>query len=254
MDAIRIIPCLDVKDGRLVKGVNFIDLKDVGDPAEVAMGYSAQGADELVFLDITATVENRPTMYCAVTKTVESINIPLTVGGGIGDLRAIEELLNAGATRVSINTAAIKSPPFIEEAAKEFGSETIVVAIDTIESDKMESGFEVVVKGGTVGTGRDAVQWAQEAQDRGAGQLLPTSMDKDGTQDGYDIPMTQAISSSVSIPVIASGGAGSLEHLYEAVVEGQAKAVLVASIFHFGKHTIREAKEYLSEKGITVNM
>ena len=254
MDYCRIIPCLDVKGGRLVKGVHFVDLKDVGDPAENGAVYSEAGADELVFLDITATLEERKTIIDAVRRTVERITIPLTVGGGIASCKDIEKLLDVGVSRVSINTAAIRNPEFVRQAAKAFGSDTIIVAIDTRSSQDVTSGFEVVVSGGTRPTGIDAVEWAKQVVDLGAGQLLPTSMDADGTQAGYDIPMTRAIADAVDMPVIASGGAGKLEHLYEAVAEGHADAVLVASIAHFGTFTIQEMKEYLKSHGIPVNL
>jgi len=253
MDYRRVIPCLDVKDGRLVKGVHFVELKDVGDPAESAAVYSEAGADELVFLDITATIENRNTLLGAVKRTVERISVPLTVGGGIRNCQAIEELMDLGASKVSINTAAVRNPDFVREAAKEFGSEKITIAIDTCESSQLPSGFEVIVNGGTSGTGLDAAEWAKKVEDLGAGAILPTSMDADGTQDGYDIPMTRVISDAVSLPVIESGGAGTLDHLYKVIVEGGADAVLVASIAHFGKYTIREMKEYLAERQIPVN-
>lgn len=248
----RIIPCLDVKNGRLVKGIHFIDLKDIGDPAEIGAKYASEGADEIVFLDITATVENRKTMVDVVRRTAKSINVPLTVGGGIRSLEEIEELFDAGASKVSINTAAVRNPSLIEESAKRFGINRIVVAIDTVKSDSVPSGFEVMVRGGRERTGIDAVEWAKKVEQLGAGEILPTSMDTDGTQDGYDIPMTKAIASAVKLPIIASGGAGTLEHLYEAITEGKADAVLVASIFHFGKYTIAEAKDFLAKKGIPV--
>jgi len=252
MDFVRIIPCLDVKDGRLVKGVHFVDLRDVADPAEMGEAYSKAGADELVFLDITATLEGRNTMLDAVKRTAKRIGVPLTVGGGIREISDIKALLDAGVSRVSINSAAVKHPAFIEEAAAEFGSDAIIIAIDTRKNDDMPSGFEVVVNGGTKPTSKDAVEWAQEAEWLGAGQILPTSMDADGTQAGYDIPMTRAIAEAVSVPVIASGGAGKLEHLHEAIADGKADAVLVASIFHFGMVTIRQAKEYLASRDIHV--
>ena len=254
MDYRRIIPCLDVKDGRLVKGVHFVKLKDVGDPAESAAVYNEAGADELVFLDITATLENRNTLLDAVKRTVERISVPLTVGGGIRNCQAIKELMDLGVSKVSINTSAVRNPDFIEEAAKEFGSEKITIAIDTCGNSQLPSGFEVIINGGTSGTGIDAVEWAKRAEDLGAGAILPTSMDADGTQAGYDIPMTKAISDAVNVPVIASGGAGTLEHLYEAIVNGGADAALVASIAHFGKYTIRQMKEYLAERHIQVNL
>ncbi len=254
MEYRRVIPCLDVKDGRLVKGVHFVELKDVGDPAENGAAYSDAGADELVFLDITATLEGRKTMIDAVRRTVERISIPLTVGGGIRSSKDIETMLNIGVSSVSINTAAVKNPEFVAEAVKEFGSEKIVIAIDTRNSEKMPSGFEVVVSGGTKPTEIDAVEWAKRVAGSGAGQILPTSMETDGTQQGYDIPMTRAIADAVDVPVIASGGAGELEHLYEAISEGHADAVLVASIAHFGTFTIIEMKEYLKSRGIMVNL
>jgi len=249
----RIIPCLDVKNGRLVKGVHFVDLQDVGDPAEIGAKYSAEGADEIVFLDITATVERRDTMVEVVRRTAKGISVPLAVGGGIKSIEGIEELLDAGASKISINTAAVRNPDFVAEAAKKFGSKRIVIAIDTSKSDSLPSGFEVMVSGGREGTGIDAVEWAKKMEKLGAGEILPTSMDTDGVQTGYDIPMTKAIAEAVSLPVIASGGAGTLEHLYEAITEAKADAVLVASVFHFGTHTIAEAKEYLANKGIPVS-
>lgn len=256
MDYRKIIPCLDVKNGRLVKGVNFVRLKDVGDPAENAAAYADAGADELVFLDITATVENRQTLFDAVERTVDAISdrVPLTVGGGIKDRRAIEQLMNIGVAKVSINTAAVRNPDFVKQAADEFGTERITIAIDTRKNTNLPSGFEVMVSGGTVGTGLDAVQWAKKAEDLGAGAILPTSMDADGTQAGYDIPMTRAIADAVTLPVIASGGAGTLEHLYQAIVDGHADAVLVASIAHFGKYTIAQMKEYLARRKIPVRL
>ena len=254
MDYRRVIPCLDVKNGRLVKGIKFVQLKDVGDPAENAAVYSRAGADELVFLDITATIEERKTLLDAVKRTVERISVPLTVGGGISSCEAIEELMDIGASKVSINTAAVRNPDFVKEAANEFGSEKITIAIDTSSNSTLASGFEVMVSGGTVGTGIDAVQWAKRVEELGAGAILPTSMDTDGTQDGYDIPMTRAIADAVALPVIASGGAGTLEHLYQAIVEAHADAVLVASIAHFGKYTIRQMKEYLAQRQIPVNL
>jgi cyclase len=254
MDCRRVIPCLDVKNGRLVKGVNFVDLKDVGDPAENADAYNKAGADELIFLDITATLENRKPLLDAVKRTVDKISIPLTVGGGVSICRHIEELLSIGVSKVSINTAAVKKPKFVQETVREFGSARITIAIDTRKNHDLPSGFEVMVRGGTAGTAKDAVEWAKQVQDLGASAILPTSMDTDGTQAGYDIPMTRAIADAVTIPVIASGGAGTLEHLYQAIAEGHADAVLVASIAHFGKYTIRQMKEYLRDKGVPVNL
>jgi imidazoleglycerol phosphate synthase cyclase subunit len=250
----RIIPCLDVKNGRLVKGIHFVDIKDVGDPAENAAAYSEAGADELVFLDITATLEERKTIIDAVKRTVERISVPLTVGGGIKSVQNIRDLFEVGVSAASINTAAVKNPDFVKEAADEFGSDKIVVAIDTRTSEEVPSGFEVMVAGGTKPTGIDAVEWAKKVEGLGAGQILPTSMDADGTQAGYDIPMTKAIADAVDVPVIASGGAGTLEHLAEAIVEAHADAVLVASIAHYGTFTIRQMKEYLAGEGIPVRL
>jgi cyclase len=254
MDYRRIIPCLDVKDGRLVKGVHFVEIKDVGDPAENGAAYSEAGADELVFLDITATLEKRKTLIDAVKRTVDNISVPLTVGGGIAGLKDIETLLGVGVSKVSMNSAAVKKPELVKESAAEFGSEKITIAIDTRSSSEVPSGFEVVVSGGTKPTGLDAVEWAKKVQDLGAGAILPTSMDADGTLNGYDIPMTKAIADAVSVPVIASGGAGKLEHLYEAITEAHADAVLVASIAHFGTFTISQMKEYLAGRGIPVRL
>ncbi len=254
MDYRRIIPCLDTKDGRLVKGINFVNLKDLGDPAEVGAAYSEAGADELVFLDITATLEGRKTFLEAVKRTVERISIPLSVGGGIGSVEDIEALFEIGVSKASINSAAVLNPEFVREAAEKFGSEKIVVAIDTRTNSTFPSGFEVVISGGTKPAGIDAVEWAKKVEELGAGTLLPTSMDADGTQAGYDIPMTRAIADAVNLPIIASGGAGSLEHLYEAIALGHADAVLVASIAHYGTFTIKQMKEYLKERGIPVKM
>jgi len=253
MDYRRIIPCLDVKHGRLVKGVNFVNLKDVGDPAENAAAYSNAGADELVFLDITATLENRTTLLDAVKRTVERISVPLTVGGGISSCQGIEELLALGVSKISINTAAVRNPDFVKEAAEQFGSQKVTIAIDTAANADLPSGFEVMVSGGTQGTGLDAIEWAKKVESLGAGAILPTSMDTDGKQTGYDIPMTRAVADAVSLPVIASGGAGTLEHLYEAIADAHADAVLVASIAHFGTYTIAEMKAYLAGRGIPVS-
>lgn len=254
MEYRRVIPCLDVKDGRLVKGVNFVDLKDIGDPAQVGAAYSQAGADELVFLDITATIEKRKTLIDVVRRTVKDILVPLTVGGGIKSIQDIEDLMEIGVSKVSINTAAVQNPELVKEAAKEFGSEKIIIAIDTRSSPQLPSNFEVMVKGGTEPTGIDAVEWAKKVEELGVGAILPTSMDTDGTQAGYDIAMTRAIADAIDLPVIASGGAGTLEHLYQAITQGKADAVLVASIVHFGKYTITQIKEYLAGRGIPVKL
>ncbi len=250
----KIIPCLDVKDGRLVKGVQFVDLKELGDPAENAAAYSEAGADELVFLDISATLENRKTMLDAVARTVKAITIPLTVGGGIRELDDVKRLMDVGVAKISVNSAAVKNPALVEQMVKNFGRETVIIAIDTKKSAAMPSGFEVVVRGGTEGTALDAVDWAKRAEQLGAGAILPTSMDTDGKQTGYDIEMTRAVADAVTLPVIASGGAGQLEHLFEAVDQGHAAAVLVASLAHFGTFSIREMKEFLASKGVKVRL
>ncbi len=258
MLAKRIIPCLDVKDGRVVKGVNFLNLQDAGDPVENARFYDRERADELVFLDITASHERRKIILDVVARTASDVFMPLTVGGGIRDLEDIRNLLNAGSDKVSINTAAVQDQFFVQRAAERFGSQCIVVAIDAKrhpETDKQKPlQWEVFIHGGRTPTGIDAVEWAQLMEARGAGEILLTSMDRDGTKDGYDIPLTRAISRAVSIPVIASGGAGTIAHLYEALAGGEADAVLAASIFHYREYRIQEVKEYLAAKGIAVRM
>jgi len=254
MDYRRVIPCLDTRNGRLVKGVHFVDIKELGDPADAAAAYSDAGADELVFLDITATLEGRKTLLEAVERTVARIDVPLTVGGGIGSLEDIQRLLDAGVSKVSMNSAAVREPELVRSASERFGREAITVAIDTRRSDQMPSGFEVVVSGGTRPAGIDAVEWAGRAESLGAGQILPTSMDADGVRTGYDIPMTKAVVDAVGVPVIASGGAGALEHLSEAVLVAGADAVLVASIAHYGTFTIRQMKEHLAGQGIPVRL
>jgi cyclase len=238
----------------LVKGINFVRLRELGDPAEAAAAYSQAGADELVFLDITATVEGRKTFLDAVKRTVAAISVPLTVGGGIASMDDIQRLFDAGVSKVSINTAAVRNPDLVKKAAAKFGRDKITVAIDTRKNPTMPSGFEVMIMGGREGAGIDAVEWARKVERLGAAVILPTSMDADGTQAGYDIPMTAAIADAVSVPVIASGGAGELEHLSQAILEGHADAVLVASIAHFGKFTIRQMKEHLASKGIPVRL
>ena len=249
----RIIPCLDVKDGRVVKGVSFVNLRDAGDPVHVAQVYDREGADELCFLDITASHEKRDTIFDVVVRTAEQVFMPLTVGGGIRTLEDIRRLLEAGADKVSINTAAVQQPEFVKAAANRFGSQCIVVAIDAKRATGCEEdakGWEVFTHGGRNATGLDAVEWARRMMDFGAGEILLTSMDQDGTKDGYDLPLTAAISDAVTIPVIASGGAGTLHHLYEAFTLGKADAVLAASIFHFQTYSIGQAKSFLTEQGI----
>ncbi|MFQ5354837.1 MAG: imidazole glycerol phosphate synthase subunit HisF, partial [Thermodesulfobacteriota bacterium] len=248
----RIIPCLDVKGGRVVKGVSFVDLIDAGDPVESARAYEKQGADELVFLDITASHEERKTIIEVVEKTAAEVFMPLTVGGGISTLEDIRELLHAGSDKVSMNTSAVENPELVREAAERFGTQCIVVAIDAKKRTGGAPGWEVYTHGGRTPRGIDAVQWAVEVARLGAGEILLTSMDCDGTKDGYDLELTAAVAEAVSIPVIASGGAGTLEHIYEALSRGGADAALAASIFHFGEFTIAETKEYLKERGVAV--
>ena len=271
----RLIPCLDVKDGRVVKGVRFVELRDAGDPVAAALAYDAQGADELVFLDITASHEGRATMLDVVRRTAEGIYMPLTVGGGIRSLEDIRTLLRAGADKVSVNTAALERPALVSEAARAFGSQCIVVAIDAKAGEPAVAGrgaaegepseykneasgriasWEVFTHGGRRPTGRDAVAWAREVESLGAGEILLTSMDRDGTGDGYDLALTRAVADAVSVPVIASGGVGRLEHLREGLVEGHADAALVATLFHFGQHTVPEAKRYLDEHRVPVRL
>jgi len=248
----RVIPCLDVKDGRVVKGVNFVDLKDAGDPVEQAKLYDKAGADELCFLDITASHENRGTILDVARRTAEQCFMPLTIGGGVRTLEDIRALLLAGADKVSINTAAVKDPDFVRRAAEKFGSQCIVVAIDakSVGPDK----FEIFTHGGREPTGIDAVEFAKLVEEKGAGEILLTSMDRDGTRAGFNIPLTRAIADAVSIPVIASGGVGTLDHLVEGIRDGHATAVLAASIFHFGEHTIDEAKHHMANAGIPVRL
>jgi cyclase len=279
----RLVPCLDVKDGRVVKGVRFVELRDAGDPVAAALAYDAQGADELVFLDITASHEGRATMLDVVRRTAEGIYMPLTVGGGIRSLEDIRTLLRAGADKVSVNTAALERPGLVSEAARAFGSQCIVVAIDAkavagrgaaegepavagrgaaegepseykSEASRGKASWEVYTHGGRRPTGRDAVAWAREVEGLGAGEILLTSMDRDGTGDGYDLALTRAVADAVSVPVIASGGVGRLDHLREGLVEGRADAALVATLFHFGQHTVPEAKRYLDERGVPVRL
>jgi len=250
----RVIPCLDVKDGRVVKGVNFVDLRDAGDPVEQAKLYDAAGADELCFLDITASHENRGTILEVARKTAEQCFMPLTIGGGVRTLEDIRALLLAGADKVSVNTAAVKDPDFVRRAAEKFGSQCIVVAIDAKSGGNTPSGFEIFTHGGRQATGIDAVAFAKLVEEKGAGEILLTSMDRDGTREGFNLPLTRAIADAVTIPVIASGGVGTLDHLVEGVTEGHASAVLAASIFHFGEHTVREAKLHMAKHGIAVRL
>ena len=256
MEKIKIIPCLDVKDGRVVKGINFVDLRDARDPVEAAEAYCREGADELVFLDIFATVENRKTRLEWVKKVCDVVTVPFAVGGGIASIADMDELFSIGVNKASINTAAVKTPELIEEAAKKFGKGKLVVAIDgkknPFGSDLPR--LEVVIKSGREGTGLDIVEWAKRVEELGAGEILLTSKDADGTKEGYDLEMTKAVAEAVNIPVTASGGAGTLEHLYEAVTIGKAAAVLAASVFHFGEISIPQAKQYLKEKGIPVEI
>ena len=256
MDIVKVIPCLDIKDGRVVKGVKFVDLKDARDPVEAAKAYCKEGADELVFLDIFATVQNRKTRLEWVKKVCDVVTVPFAVGGGIGSIEDMQELFKIGVNKVSINTAAVKNPDLIKQAVKKFGRGKIVVAIDGKKNPKSSKSprLEVVIKSGTEGTGLDIVKWAKQVDKLGAGEILLTSKDADGTKKGYDLEMTKACAEAVSIPVTASGGAGKLEHLYEAVVIGKASAVLCASVFHFGEISIPEAKKYLKERGIPVRL
>jgi imidazole glycerol-phosphate synthase subunit HisF len=250
MLAKRIIPCLDVMNGRVVKGINFVNLRDAGDPVEQAKIYSDERADELVFLDITASHERRDIVEDMVRRVADVVNIPFTVGGGLRTAEDLRRILLAGADKTSINSAAIRTPDLIDEGARRFGSQCIVVAIDGKQGD--DGRFEVYINGGRVATGRDAVSWAKEAEDRGAGEILLTSMDRDGTKDGYDLELTKAVSDAVSIPVIASGGAGSLEHFYEVLTDGGASAALAASLFHFQEYRVSDVKGYLAKRGLPV--
>jgi cyclase len=254
MSTIKIMPCLDMKEGRVVKGIHFVELKDAGDPVTNAAFYEKEGADELAMLDIAATVENRKTRLEWVKKVSSVIKIPLTVGGGISTLEDIKLVLKAGADKISMNSAAVGNPDLVSQASKKFGKEKVTVAIDAKRNKQMPSGFELVVSGGTKAVGKDAIAWAKQCQELGAGVILPTSMDGDGTQAGYDLEFTRAISEAVNLPVVASGGAGKLEHFYEAVVKGGAKILLAASVFHYRILNIKEVKEYLQRKGLKVNL
>ena len=254
MAIIKIMPCLDMKEGRVVKGVNFVNLRDAGNPVENARFYQDEGADELAMLDIAATLENRKTRLEWVKNVSSVISIPLTVGGGIGSLEDISLVIEAGADSVSMNSAAVKNPDLVKQAVDKFGSAKITIAIDGKRNNSMPCGFEVVVSGGTKPVGIDAVQWAKQCENSGAGTILPTSMDGDGTLAGYDLDFTKAIADAVSVPVIASGGAGKLEHFYDGVVKGGAGILLAASVFHFRTFSIKQVKEYLKEKGLEVNL
>lgn len=252
----KIIPCLDVKEQRVVKGIKFVNLKDVGDPAQTARAYCEAGADELVFLDITATVEGRKTRVDWAKRVAEATNVPFCVGGGIGSMKDIQELFDVGVDKVSLNTAAVKNPNLVKEAVAKFGKNKLVVAIDGQKNEKGTRGprLEVIISGGEEKTGMDVAGWAKKVEKLGASEILLTSKDRDGTKQGYDIEMTKAVAEAVSIPVIASGGAGSPEHFYQALTEGKASSALAASIFHFGEYSIKETKQYLKDKGIEVRL
>jgi len=252
----RIIPCLDVDNGRVVKGVKFVDIRDAGDPVEIARRYDREGADELTFLDITATHDNRDTIVHVVEQVASEVFIPLTVGGGIRTLEDIRRMLNAGADKVGINSAAVANPEFVREAAERFGSQCIVVAMDAKKVSQLgePSRWEIFTHGGRKATGIEAIAWAKKMVDYGAGEILLTSMDRDGTREGFDLPLTRAISEAVTVPVIASGGVGNLDHLADGIIEGKADAVLAASIFHFAEYTIEQAKQHMASRGIEVRL
>lgn len=254
MLAKRIIPCLDVREGRVVKGVHFVNLRDAGDPVELAKFYSQQGADEIVFLDITATHEQRRTIIDVVERTAREVFVPMTVGGGIRTVEDFHDILRAGADKISVNSAAIRNPELVDQAAKRYGSQCVVVAIDARKLEGNPSGYEVVVNGGRIGTGKDPVEWALEVQERGAGEILLTSMEADGTKQGYDLDITRKIVDAVHIPVIMSGGAGNLEHFYDGFVQGGGDAALAATLFHYGELTVPQVKEYLRGRGIPVRI
>ena len=249
----RVIPCLDVKDGRVVKGVNFVDLRDAGDPVELASAYDREGADEVIFLDITATSDNRATTIELASHAAEELRIPYTVGGGFRDLAGMRRMVAAGADKVSVNSAAVKDPSLISVAAAAFGSQAVICAIDAKRQGSADK-WEVYLAGGRIATGIDAVEWATEAARRGAGEILLTSMDRDGTKEGFDLALTRAVARAVPIPVIASGGVGKLEHFAEGIIEGEADAVLAASVFHFGTFSVRQVKEYMASQGIPVRL
>jgi len=249
----RVIPCLDVKNGRVVKGVNFVDLRDAGDPVELAAAYDREGADEMVFLDITATSDDRSTTIDLASRAAGELRIPYTVGGGFRDVAGMRAMVAAGADKVSVNSAAVRDPGLIERASQAFGSQAVICAIDARRRGRRDS-WEVYVAGGRTATGIDAVAWAQEAERRGAGEILLTSMDRDGTKEGFDLALTRAVARATNIPVIASGGVGTLEHFAEGIIDGEADAVLAASVFHFGTFTIRRVKEYMASQGISVRL
>jgi len=254
MSTIKIMPCLDMKEGRVVKGIHFVDIKDAGDPVENAAFYEKEGADELAMLDIAATVENRKTRLEWVKNVSSVIHVPLTVGGGISTLEDIELVLKAGADKVSMNSAAVKDPDLVRQASKRFGKDKITIAVDGRRNKSMPSGFELVISGGTKPVGKDAIAWAKQCQELGAGVILPTSMDGDGTRAGYDLEFTRAVADAVILPVVASGGAGNLEHFYEGAVKGGAQILLAASVFHYRILSIREVKDYLKKRGLQVNL
>lgn len=254
MDNVRVIPCLDMKDGRVVKGVHFVELRDAGDPVEAARAYSEGGADEIAFLDITATIENRRTTFDVLAKVAAAVDVPLTLGGGIKSCDDVAQALESGASCVSISSAAYRAPDMVKAAVEQFGSEKLIVAIDADANDSCPSGREVYIDGGRTATGKDAIEFAKEMADLGVGQILPTSKATDGVREGYDIQLTKGIADATGLPIIASGGAGTLEHFYEVVVEGHAQAVLAASVFHFGTFTVRQVKEYLHQRGVPVKL
>ena len=254
MNIVKIVPCLDMKDGRVVKGIHFENLRDAGDPVECAKLYCEEGADEIAFLDISATLEGRKTMIAVAKKTAAAVTVPFIVGGGIAELDDVRRILDAGATRVSISSAAFTNPALVRETAEKYGSDSVIVAIDVDLNASLPSGYEVYIRGGTEATGKDAIEWATECVSLGAGQILPTSKTADGTCAGYDLRLLRMIAEATGLPIIASGGAGKLEHFYQAVTEGKASSLLAASVFHFRTFTVRQVKEYLAQKGLPVKI